>query len=421
LNCYGGYQWHTFYGTNGSADSVDYGYGIAVDESDVYVTGFSYGPWNGSAGEFPKHAFTGTEDYNSEIFVLKLDQDGGYQWHTFYGSVITDGEGQSDEGMDLVLDSGNIYVAGISYGTWQGDGDISPLHPFSGSYNWNIMALALDKDGNYQWHTFYGTEDSPSEGFAIARDASSNLFVTGHSDGTWQGDGDTNPLHAYSGGSDIVVVKLNNSGGYQWHTFYGSEIDNEEGRGIAVGGNGDVYVTGNSPVTWLGNGSAGPIHPFAGNDDITVLKLNNSGGYQWHTFYGSSDANDYGCGIGVDGSSNVYVTGRSYASWQGDDSRDPLHAYAGGSDITVLKLNNSGGYQWHTFYGSSSGDDYGQAIAVKIVDTFYIAGYSSASWLRDGDAPPLHDYTGSNDIYVLHAIPTPAPTPTPTPTLTPAP
>ncbi len=48
--------------------------------------------------------------------------------------------------------------------------------------------------------------------------------------------------------------------------------------------------------------------------DIFVLKLDSSGAYQWHTFYGSSD-HDYGNGIAVDGSGNVYVTGYSYATW----------------------------------------------------------------------------------------------------------
>ena len=42
--------------------------------------------------------------------------------------------------------------------------------------------------------------------------------------------------------------------------------------------------------------------------DLFVLKLNSSGAYQWHTFYGSTD-DDYGYGIAVDTDGNVYVTG----------------------------------------------------------------------------------------------------------------
>ena len=63
---------------------------------------------------------------------------------------------------------------------------------------------------------------------------------------------------------------------------------------------------------------------------------------------------DYGYGIAVDGSGNVYVTGYSDATWNGPAGQNPLHAYSGRRcDIFVLKLNSSGAYQWHTFYGST--------------------------------------------------------------------
>ena len=419
----GSYLWHTFYGRSGTADSVDYGYGIAASGSDVYVTGFSYGPWNGSGGQLPRHNYSGTADYHSDIFVLKLNSNGAYQWHTFYGSdADADEDGQSDEGMGLVIDSGNVYVTGISRNTWQGDHDTSPLHPFAGTDNWNIVVLKLNSSGGYQWHTFYGTADSSNEGFAIARDASSNIFVTGHSDGTWQGNGDTSPLHAYSGGSDIVVLKLNSSGGYKWHTFYGSETGDEECRGIAVDSGGNVFVTGTSDISWNGSADEVPIHALAGNHEITVLKLNNSGAYQWHTFYGS-DKNDYGLAIGIDGSSNAYIVGRSYLSWRGDDNRNPLHPYSGGADIAVLQLTSAGAYGWHTFYGSSEEDDNGQAIAVNASGVICVAGFSPASWLGDCAASPLHAYNGSRDVFVFSegSTLTPTPTPTPTPTTTPRP
>ena len=61
---------------------------------------------------------------------------------------------------------------------------------------------------------------------------------------------------------------------------------------------------------------------------------------------------DSGYGIAIDGSGNVYVTGYSYATWNGPAGQNPLHAHSGGNDIFVLKLDSSGAYQWHTFYGS---------------------------------------------------------------------
>jgi hypothetical protein len=44
--------------------------------------------------------------------------------------------------------------------------------------------------------------------------------------------------------------------------------------------------------------------------------------HQWHTFYGSSNS-DYGNGIAVGPSGNVYVAGESYATWNGPGNTPP--------------------------------------------------------------------------------------------------
>ena len=158
---------------------------------------------------------------------------------------------------------------------------------------------------------------------------------------------------------------------YAWHTFYGSSV-NDEGYGIATDGSGNVYVTGLSDATWNGPAGQIPLHAHSGSYDIFVLKLDSSGSYQWHTFYGSSGHDD-GSGIATDGSGNVYVTGESDATWNGPTGQIPLHAHSGSYDIVVLKLDSSGSYQWHTFYGSSGYDD-GNGIATDGSGNVYVTG-----------------------------------------------
>jgi hypothetical protein len=187
---------------------------------------------------------------------------------------------------------------------------------------------------------------------------------------------------------------------YQWHTFYGSDND-DVGGAIAVDGSGNVYIAGRSAETWQGIEGANPLHPHGGNGDIMVLKLDSSGAYQWHTFYGSNGS-DYGAGITVDGSEYIYVAGGSYATWQGDGGRDPLHAHSWDDDIAVLKLNGSGAYLWHTFYGSSD-ESGGTGIEVDQSGNVYVAGYSWETWQGDGGSNPLHAYSGGGyrDIAIL--------------------
>ena len=371
------YLWHTFYGAG--SDSVR---AIAVDGSgNVYVTGASYNSWLGDGNTPPIHAHSGNGNW--DMYVLKLNSSGAYQWHTFYGSASS----SEDEGYGIAVDgNGNVYVTGKG-SAWYGDGGQSPIHEHSGSSNWgDIVVLKLNSSGNYQWHTFYGSS-AWDQGNGIAVDASSNVYVTGYS-GNWG-----SPLHAHSGGAEIVVLKLTSVGAYQWHTFYGSSAW-DEGDDIAVDGTGNyVYITGSSGATW----GSSPLHAHSGGAEIVVLKLTSAGAYQWHTFYGSS-SDDRGNGIAVDASSNVYVTGYSNATWQGDGGTNPLHAYSGWYDIVVLKLTSAGAFQWHTFYGSDNEDrGYGIAVASSNV---YVTGYSYATWQGDSGTPPLNPNSGY-DIFAL--------------------
>jgi hypothetical protein len=67
---------------------------------------------------------------------------------------------------------------------------------------------------NYQWHTFYGVADSLGEVRNLALDPSGNIHCR-LCEKTW-----VTPLHAYSGDYDVMIMKLNTDGEYQWHTFY---------------------------------------------------------------------------------------------------------------------------------------------------------------------------------------------------------
>ena len=135
---------------------------------------------------------------------------------------------------------------------------------------WN-PDYALVIDPTYKWHTFYGSTGN-DEGYGIAVTADA-VYVTGISGATWNGDGGlrTGPFIPDSGGGDIVVLKLDSAGVYQWHTFYGS-ANSDVGNSIAVSGDA-VYVTGTSVASWNGDGATIPKHAHSGQFfDIVVLK-----------------------------------------------------------------------------------------------------------------------------------------------------
>jgi hypothetical protein len=400
LDSSGAYQWHTFYG---SADWVEVAYGIAVDDSgNIYVTGVSTGSWLGDGDTPPLHAFSGGEE---DLFVLKLDSDGAYQWHAFYG-----GELYADGLAVTTAEEGKaIYVSGSSSSPFQGPAGEEPLHPYTGSSSIgdvDIMVLKLDSQGTYEWHTFYGQQCGEAGQAIVVDDARDAVYVAGSSGGPWTGDEGAKPLHDHTGMTEIVVLKLSGCGAYRWHTFYGSSSP-DGAWGITLDGNGDLYVTGGAYAPWLGDGGREPLHTHSGFYDLVVLKLDSSGGYLWHTFYGSADSADEGSGIATDAHGNLFVTGGSEQNWLGDGGSNPGRNNRGAGDLVVLKLRSDGTYCWHSFYGSASRDN-GFGVAVDASGCPCVTGLADVTWLGDSGQEPLHPHSpgaAAANIVVLKLYP----------------
>jgi hypothetical protein len=214
-------------------------------------------------------------------------------------------------------------------------------------------------------------------GNSVAVDGEGNVYVTGFSSYSWG-----LPLRAHAGGSnDAFVVKLDSSGAMIWNTFLGGS-GSDSGAGIAVDGSGDIYVAGSSDVTW-----GSPVRPYTAGGDAFVAKLTPAGALAWNTFLGGSGT-EYGSGIALDGSGNIYLTGYGTDSWG-----SPLRAFSGVQDAFVAKLTSAGALSWNTFQGGVN-SDYGGGIAVDGDSNVYVTGYSPDSW-----GTPVRAYTGSQDAF----------------------
>jgi hypothetical protein len=315
MNSSGVSQWNTFLGGAGG----EAGFGIAVDgDGNVYVTGSSLATWGA-----PVNAHAGRND----AFAAKLNSNGVLQWNTFLGGA------SDDEGLGVAVDgSGNVYIGGHTTGNWG-----VPVNPYAGGYD--AFAAKLNSNGVLQWNSFLGSAGGNDWGNAITVDGSGNVFVAGYSPLTWGEP--VRPFTAAVGPSeyDAFATKLNSNGVLQWNTFLGS-AKHDWGNAIAVDGSGNVYVTGDSRATW-----GAPINAYASDTEAFAVKLDTNGAMQWNTFLGSGD------GIAVDGSGNVYIVGTIGSTWGA-----PLNPYSGGQDASVAKLNNSGILQWNTFLGGASND-----------------------------------------------------------------
>jgi hypothetical protein len=113
-----------------------------------------------------------------------------------------------------------ICLLGIPGFTWIGEGSQEDYYQAATSPGFMNPVLS--------WLTFLGSSNS-DKGEAITVDGSGNVYVVGYSNKTW-----STPVNSHAGGWDVLVVKLNSYGTYQWHTFLGSD-DSDLGHGVAMG------------------------------------------------------------------------------------------------------------------------------------------------------------------------------------------
>ncbi len=270
--------------------------------------------------------------------------------------------------------------------------DASTVSFHLGAYNPNYSLII---DPTFSAHTFMGSSslDTASD---IVVDSGGHPIIVGNSDATWG----TSPVRAYLGSRDAFVVKFNVNGTRAWVTFLGS-ASSDEGHGIGVDSNDDVYVIGTSYATW----GTSPVRAFSGNSGCTsncgdafVAKLDGTdGSLTWNTFLGApyifpaSGGVDRGNDIVV--KTNVLVVGDSSGGWG-----SPVNGFAGGIDVFVAKLDTDGNLTWNTFLGASGSTsvDYGTAITLNDNGRSFVTGYSNASW----GTSPVNAHAGGYDTFL---------------------
>ncbi len=164
---------------------------------------------------------------------------------------------------------------------------------------------------------------------------------------------------------DIFVAKLNTNGDWLWAVGAGGTF-NDEGAGIALDDDGNVYITGTFyDVAWFGNITLTAY----GYQDIFIAKLDNDGNWLWALRAGGH-AGESAYGIAVDGSGNSYVTGHfmNLATF----GTIPLNS-EGGADVFVVKLDTGGNWLW-AIRGGGSSPDYVCDIALDSDGNTYLTG-----------------------------------------------
>ncbi len=226
------------YSTCLGGGSEDYGWDIAVDDSDnAYVTGRT------SSSDFPTLNPYQTYQGSVDAFVAKLSSSGSSLiYSTYLGGSGAENEYDSDYHMGgiAVDDNGNVYVMGSTYSS-----DFPTLNPYQ-AYQGNIDVFMTEfsSTGNSLIYSTYLGGSGNDWGEDIAIDGSGNAYVTGV---TYSSDFPTeNPYQTYQGSNDAFVTKLSKTGNSLIYSTYLGGGDGDAGWGLAVDGSGNAYVTGST-------------------------------------------------------------------------------------------------------------------------------------------------------------------------------
>jgi len=380
----GNFLWAKTWGGNG----VDLGQGVAVDGSgNVYVTGYFHDTVDFDPGPgVDNHSSDGLYD----IFLGKFDSSGNFIWAKTWGGS------SSELGTGVAVDgSGNVYVTG-----WFNDTiDFDP-GPGEDNHTANafvdVFLSSFDSSGNFQWAKTWGGIHGDL-GYGVAVDDLGNLYVIGVFTDTVDFDpGPSEDNHASNGSEDVFLSKFDSSGNFLWAKTWGGGSE-DVGIGVAVYGSENVYVTGSFHATVdFDPGPGIDNHTSNGASDVFLSKFDSSGNFLWAKTWGGSSL-DYGNGVAVYGSGNVYVTG----TFDGTVDFDPgpgedNHASNGYWDIFLNGFDSSGNFIWAKTWGGVSWDS-GFGVAVDGLGNVYVTGSFHAT--VDFDPGPGIDNHTSNGSY----------------------
>ena len=271
---------------NGSGNDYDFAAGVAVDNSgNVYISGMS--------------AVSATlYDY----VTIKYHSNGDTAWLRRYDGPSSG----SDMATAVKVDgSGNVYVAGYSDSTGTGK---------------DYVTVKYQSNGDFAWVRRYnGPGNADEYAAAMAMDSAGNVYVTGYSGGSGTA-------------SDYATIKYLPNGDTAWVRRYNHLANhNDRPGGIVVDGDGNVYVTGVSRGT-------------DSYDDYATIKYRPNGDTAWVRRYnGPADSTDMAGGIVVDGSGNVYVTGLSVGVGSSLEDYATVKYDSSGTELWVKRFNCAGG------------------------------------------------------------------------------
>jgi hypothetical protein len=360
----------------------DMGIGVVVmPDSGCLVAGTSYS----------------TRPGNSDIYLVRLDQDGDTVWTKPYGQSqdytavslrlgnsgevivgagftclscgmsnvssiaafsIVDGAPLFDTSLNR-LENNSAYdamrtntggFAFVSFGK-------APLSiPVEQGTDALVYVYALRAAGDSLWKKFLVFQGYTCQATSVTQSADGSFYVTGLSvDGS-------PPIGGVTPEPKCFAARISATGDSLWSRIYGSSMTYTWGTCIRPTSDGGFIITGETGVTGLPH-------------DAYLLKITNTGAPQWSKSYGTS-AYDYGAQVIECFDGGFAIAGGSYGT-----ARDSCDAY-------LVKTDDQGVKQWEAWFGGA-----------KIDCAWSLAQTPDSGFVLAGDVRSFGN--GGTDMYVI--------------------
>jgi hypothetical protein len=313
------------------------------------------------------------------------------QWSTFLGGSL------SDYARDVVTDTqGTIFVSGYSasvdFPVTPGAVQTTPRGSFE------AFVAAFSRERRQLWTTYFGgsgSEENPQ--LAVGTDGA--IYLAGS---TASLDLPVTPdaLQQRNGGRyDVFLVALDAKGRRSWATYFGGSYSDECGD-IAVGADGDVYVTGGTYSTNFPVTSDALQTSNNGDHDMFLARFSPKGARKWATYLGGWSM-DFAAALALDRRGDVYLAGRTESSNLPGLTLDRQSTYGGGSfDGFVLCVDmRQRAIAWSTYLGGEQEESV-ERIAIDSEGHVVLAGYTASMQFPLAGNPFQKKHGGLVDVFV---------------------
>jgi hypothetical protein len=261
-----------------------------------------------------------------DVYLIKIDQDGGMLWTRTYG-----GPGDDIGYAVQQTSDGGFVILGETLSFGAGGAD--------------VYLIRTDAVGDIIWEDTYG-DSGYEKGYSVKETSDLGFIIAGFTDSYGAGNG------------DVYLIKTGAIGDTMWTRTYGG-TDLDVGVSVRQTSDGGYIVAGYS-------------YSFGADSDVYVIKTDEYGVSSWIWNYGGG-SDDVGRSVEEVPDGGYIITGRTETYGHGS------------SDVYVIRTYEDGFPAWQDAYGGADVDD-GWSVQVTSDGGYIVAGYTKSFGAGSHDA-----------------------------------